>query len=152
VDGSWDGEEQEDGQPLGCAIGRGRFPRAQWQWRRSRLPTLYPVCPLFCLVVSLLLFLSLFLSRYLELSFDVGLDGTASVAVFAPCLWSYQPTGTPTRVVTAVSTWSAVMGAPFDCFHGRSPSRCPSENKTEQHQRVVCMGRQVPVIPMKLAQ
>ena len=119
---------------------------------RPPLPALYLVCPLFCPIVSLLLFFSLLLSRYLELSFDVGLDGTASVAVFVPCSRYYLPTGTPPCVAAAVSTWSAVMGAPFGCPHGRSPSRSPSKHKTEQHQRVVCMGRQVPVIVKRLAQ
>jgi len=90
----------------------------------------------------LLLFLSLPLSRYLELSFDVGLDGTASVAVFVPCSRYYLPTGFRTCVAAAVGTWSAMMGAPFGCPYGRSPSRSFSRNKAEQHQRAVCMGRQ----------
>jgi len=119
---------------------------------RPPLPALYLVCPLFCPVVSVLLFVSLLLFRYLELSFHVGLDGTSSVAVFVPCSRYYLPTGTPTCVAAAVSTWSAVMGAPFGSPHGRSPSRSPSRNKTEQHLRVVCTGRQVPVIVKRLAQ
>jgi len=126
------------------------LPRAPYV--RPSLFALYLVSPLFCPVVSLLLIFSLLLSRYLELSFDVGLDGTASVAVFVPCSRTYLPTATPPCVAAAVSTWSAVLGAPFGCPHGRSPSRSPSKNKTEQHQRVVCMGRQVPVIVKRLAQ
>jgi len=89
------------------------------------LSRMFPVCP----VVSLLLFLSLPLSRYLELSFDVGLDGMASLAVFVPCSRYYLATGSPTCVAAAVGTWSSMMGAPFGCPHGRSPSRSPSRKK-----------------------
>jgi len=119
---------------------------------RPPLPALYLVRPLFCPVVSLLLLFSLPLSRYLELSSDVGLDGTASFAVFEACSRYYLPTGPPTCVAAAVGTWSAMMGASFGCPHGRSPSRRPSRNTTEQHQRAVCMGRQLPVIAWGLAQ
>jgi len=93
-----------------------------------------------------------FFSRYLELSFDVGLDGTSSVAVFVPRSRYYLPTGSPTCVAAAVGTWSAMMGAPFGSPHGRSPSRSPSRNKREQRRRAVCMGRQLPVIVWRLAQ
>jgi len=110
------------------------------------------VRPLFCPVVSLLLLLSLPLSRYLKLWFDVGLDGTASVAVFVPCSRHSLPTGSPTCVAAAAGTWSALMGAPFGCPRGRSPIRSPSRNKTEQHQRVLYMDRQLPVIVQRLAQ
>jgi len=75
----------------------------------------------------------------------------ASVAVFVPCSRYYLTTCTFPCVAAAVCTWAAEMGAPLSCPHGSSPSRCPSKNKTEQHQRVVCMGRQVPVIVKRLA-
>jgi len=81
---------------------------------RPQLRALSLVRPLFCSVVSLLLFLGLLLSRYLELSFDVGLDGTSSVAVFVPRLRYHLPTGSPTCVAAAVGTWSPMIGAPFD--------------------------------------
>jgi len=62
--------------------------------------------------------------------------GLCALVLVLPADWL------PTCVAAAVGTRSAIMGAPFGCLHGRSPSRSPSRNKPWQHQRAVRMRRQ----------
>jgi len=67
-------------------------------------------------------------------------DGTASAAVSVPCSRYYLHTGSPTCDAAAVGPWSAMMGVPFCCLYGRSPSRSSSRNEREQKQRAVRRG------------
>jgi len=96
---------------------------------RPPLPALYLVRPLFCSDVPLFLFLILVPSRYLELSIDVGVDGTASVAVFVPRSPYYLPTVPPTCVAAAIGTWPAVTVHRLVVLKAGVPAVAPREIK-----------------------